>query len=268
MSQIPLSVLEAFRNLGLSEKQLKVIEALYTFGQSKVHDLAQHTKPVVKRSEVYNVLERLVEHKLVHIHKINNVAYYELKGNADIIRWAKKRYIQAEKKYMQAKEAVDKIKKFLETRTHQAIKSPSFHHFNDIKGIQLAHGGILKKVTKVRMYLDHDAVCDACPDFVEQLHCILKEAPKLTIRCILPINTPEETIDKLRHSQLFLRTKSNDIETPNPLIYAGETWMVNFNIQNNALNGLYMTLPDANCMKLVLNAFERDWEEAQEPEEN
>jgi|GEM_PF-3718645 len=262
MNQFPLAVERAFETLGLNKKHITVITYLHARDRVKVHEIAQSTKGI-KRPELYSILNYLVKVQLVDRVHINNVASFELKKDADIVRWANKKRLEEQERYELSKISAHQIKEFIASNQRTIQPRPVVHFFEGSKGIEMFFKNIIAKAATVDMYIDHKRLYSHYPEYAILFSRIDGDNPKSHIRAIISGVEPDEIpIELHTNPQLFLRT--NLYAQDHILTCLGAKWMVNFAVHNGVLKGFYVHCQNYDCVKTLRNMFEKDWEDSEE----
>ncbi|MDP4007605.1 MAG: hypothetical protein Q8P68_00250 [Candidatus Peregrinibacteria bacterium] len=265
MTQFSPGITKAFSMLGLNQKQIIVLSHLYASGRVRVHEISPDIS-VIKRTELYSILNFLVKVQLVDKMNVNNVTCFELKSNSEIIRWANRKRIQAEDNHHMSVEAVARIKELLEEQDRNIEPRPFFHYLEGVKGLETAHKVIMPSTDKIDIYMNYSELLRFNPEYERLIIGTLKDNIELKIRIIF-IGNGDYRIPKKLHqeSQLFLRQSRS--ERNNTLLCIGSKWIIDFNTQNNPLKGFYMHCQNFDCMKIFKETFEKDWEDGLEIDE-
>jgi len=133
---------QIFKNIGLTEGEIKVYLALLKLGSSTSGPLTD--KSGVSRSKIYNILERLIQKGLVSYIIKEKTRHYQAEDPSKIQEYLKIK----EKELKESKEEIGKLIPELQTIREGAEKPSEAQIFKGFKGIQTVHEHMYKKLKK------------------------------------------------------------------------------------------------------------------------
>ncbi|MBT6068692.1 hypothetical protein HOG48_02975 [Candidatus Peregrinibacteria bacterium] len=263
MDPLPLAVVRSFSTLGLSEKEIIVLSCLYNAGRIKAYDIYKRQKSLT-RPQVYKILTSLTKQQLVMLIRINDKNHYELKSNAEIVRWASRKRLEAEEHKELCETSMRQIQSFLTTRIQSPHTEPSFYHLKGEKGLEYV-SKLLATAKGFDIYLNLNELKKLCPNYMDFLKRVFKkDDPESKVRCLMTTNTNHQIPKELQDiPQLFLRLNSNPGE--GPILFLGDNWLIQGGFSGEEFVGMYVTSLTKNFLKIFRAMFEKEWELAKAP---
>lgn len=262
MAQFTPGIINALMTLGLNKKHVTVLGHLYTLGRVRVNEISPDVDGIT-RTELYSILNHLVEIQLVEKLSVNNATCFELKPNSEIIRWTNKKKLQAEETHRRTSNAAGRVKEFLEEQDRSIEPRPFFHYLEGIKGMETAHKIIMPNSKSIDMYMNYGELSLVYPPYEQLLITMLKDYPETEIRIILTDENTKVISKKLQaESRLFLRSgkkKKNSL-----LLCIGDRWVIDFAMSGVAVKGFYVHCQNFDCMSVFTETFEKDWAASEE----
>lgn len=257
MAQFTPGIINALMTLGLNKKHVTVLGHLYTLGRVRVNEISPDVDGIT-RTELYSILNHLVEIQLVEKLSVNNVTCFELKPNSEIIRWTNRKKVQAEDASRRITNAAMAIKELLEEQERSIEPRPFFHYLEGIKGMETAHKIIMPNSKSIDMYMNYEELSLVCPEYEQLLITMLKDYPETEIRIILTDEDTKVISKKLQaEPRLFLRSGKN--KKNSLLLCIGDRWVIDFAMSGVAVKGFYVHCQNFDCMSVFTETFEKDW---------
>ncbi len=188
------------KDLGLTKLEAAVYEALLDLGQSVVSSIASSAK--VNRTNCYNILESLVQKKMINKARFRGKLAYSVDNPTQIII-----NLEQEKKQLDA--TLQKAKTFqseLIRRYSQKNARPIIKYVEGIEGIKELYEDSLRCINKIegiRAYSSPGDVREDLGDYADR-YFIQRTRRNIPIRTIVPDNEHGKELKKIAHK--FLRT--------------------------------------------------------------
>lgn len=191
---------DILEDLGLSEDEASVYEALLELGQSVVSPIAALAK--VNRTSCYNILESLVQKKMVSKAKFRGKHSYSVDDPMRII-------LNLEEEKKQLEMTLQKAKAFqpeLTRRYTQKHIKPIIKYVEGFEGIKELYEDSLQCVDKIQGVRAYSSPRDLKTDLAEYADQYFAERTRrsIPIRTMVPDNEHGKELKKVAHK--FMRT--------------------------------------------------------------
>ncbi len=249
------------KELGLNEQEAQVYGSLLELGQSVVSPIAALAK--VNRTSCYNILESLVQKKMVSKARFRGKLAYSVDNPTQIIT-----NLEEEKKQLEATlEKAKALQPELTRRYTQRYTKPIIKYVEGIEGIKELYEDSLRCVNKIeglRAYSSPQDVRDELDDYVDW-YFDQRTARSIPIRTIVPDKEHGKQLKRDAHK--FMRTvrlipKEKFDFSPEIYLYDNKFTVMSFKEKFGFL------IESKEIVDALKTAWDLAWERAEEYDKN
>lgn len=249
------------KDLGLNEDEASVYEALLELGQSVVSPIAALAK--VNRTSCYNILESLVQKKMICKAKFRGKLSYSVDDPMRIIT-----NLEEEKMHIEA--TLQKAKAFQPELTRRYIQKhtkPIIKYVEGFEGIKELYEDSLQCVDKINGLRAYSSPKDLREDLAEYADKYFAERTRrgIPIRTIVPDNEHGKELKRVAHR--FIRTvrlipKEKFDFSPEIYLYDNKFTVMSFKEKFGFL------IESKEIVDALKTAWDLAWERAEEYDKN